>query len=107
MAGHGGARPGSGRKSARDEDKARRLCIAAIERKYGTLEDGLTALLDSGDTALIKFVYEHAIGKPTDKIDLGENVGNVYLFELPKNGRELAEEAIKQANGNGNGHQPS
>jgi hypothetical protein len=105
MAGTGGARPGAGRKPKHEEDRARRLCCSAIIEKYGSLEKGLTALLASGDTALVKFVFEHAIGKPTDKIDFGnKGTGNVYVFELPKNGRELAEDAIKHANGNGNGH---
>lgn len=105
MAGTGGARPGAGRKSLRDEDKARKLCIAAIEKKYGSLEGGLIKLLESEEPVLQRFVFEHAIGKPTDKIDLGDNpLYNIYKFELPKNGRELAEEAIKHANGNGNGH---
>jgi hypothetical protein len=104
MAGTGGARPGAGRKPKHEEDRARRLCCSAIIEKYGSLEKGLQALLKSNDTTLIKFVWEHAIGKPTDKIDLGNTGGNVYVFELPKNGRELAEDAIKQTNGNGNGH---
>lgn len=101
MAGKGGARPGAGRKSGRDEEKARKLCITAIERKYGSLEEGLVALLESDEPSLQKFVFEHAIGKPTDKIDLGEGTGNVYLFELPKNGRELADYVVKASNGNG------
>jgi hypothetical protein len=99
--GHGGARQGAGRKSARDEEKARRLCIAAIEKKYGSIEGGLVKLLESDEPSLMKFVFEHAIGKPTDKLDLKGEGGSVYLFELPKNGRELAGEAIKNANGNG------
>lgn len=107
MAGTGGSRPGAGRKPKHEEDRARRLCCTAIIDKYGSLEKGLTALLESKDNALIKFVFEHAIGKPTDKIDLGENGANVYLFELPKNGRELGDFVVKASNGNGNGHHPS
>jgi hypothetical protein len=101
MAGKGGARPGAGRKSQRDEDKARRLCIAAIEFKYGSLEKGLVKLLESDEPSLQKFVFEHAIGKPTDKIDLGEGQGNVYVFELPSNGRERSDYVVKASNGNG------
>lgn len=101
----GGAREGAGRKSVRDETLAKNLCLAAIKTKYGSIEQGLVHLLESKDPALKKFVFEHAIGKPTDKIDLGDNpLYNIYKFELPKNGRELAEDAIKHTNGNGNGH---
>lgn len=102
---HGGARPGAGRKSVRDEELAKRLCLAAIEAKYGSIEKGLIALLESKDPALKKFVFEHAIGKPTDKVDFGNKpLYNIYRFEIPKNGRELAHEAVKHANGNGNGN---
>jgi hypothetical protein len=107
MAGHGGARPGAGRKSQRDEDKSRNMCIAAIVKKYGSLEGGLMNLLESNEPALKRFVFEHAIGKAPDKIDFGNGSGNVYVFELPKNGRELAEDAIKSTNGNGNGYHTS
>lgn len=66
----GGARPGAGRKSIAEENKTRELCKAAIIGKYQTIENGLMKLLDSGEPSLIKFVYEHAIGKPTENINL-------------------------------------
>lgn len=66
----GGARIGAGRKSIADEEKTRERAKAAILGKYGSLEDGLKALLDSAEPSLIKFVYEHAFGKPTENIDV-------------------------------------
>ena len=66
----GGARPGAGRKSVADEEKTRDKAKAAISAKYGSLEDGLKALLDSEEPSLVKFVYEHAFGKPTENLDL-------------------------------------
>ena len=66
----GGVRPNSGRKSIAEEEKTKAKCQAAIAGKYGSLEDGLKALLDSEEPALIKFVYEHAFGKPTENVDM-------------------------------------
>lgn len=70
MNSHGGARPGSGRKPKADEEKVRNLAIAAIEKTHGGLEQGFVKLLQSGEASLIKFVWEHAVGKPREKMDL-------------------------------------
>lgn len=70
MNGHGGKREGSGRKPKADEEKVRNLAIAAIEEKHGTLQAGFVKLLESGEASLIKFVWEHAVGKPREKMDL-------------------------------------
>ena len=67
--GWGGPGRGGGRKPLAEEEKTRALCKAAITGKYGSIEDGLIALLSSGEPALIKFVFEHAIGKPLDKVE--------------------------------------
>jgi len=64
----GGNRPNSGRKSIADEEKTREKAKAAIQAKYQTLEKGLESLLSSGEPALIKFVFEHAFGKPTEEL---------------------------------------
>jgi hypothetical protein len=66
----GGARPGAGRKPKADEEKARSLCIAAIKTKYGSVEQGLIKLLESEEPSLQRFVFEHAIGKPREKMDV-------------------------------------
>jgi len=66
----GGSRPGSGRKSIAEEFKTSDLARTAIIQKYGSLEEGLKKLLDTGEQALIKFVFEHALGKTTDHMDV-------------------------------------
>jgi|SRR5690606_38460042 len=67
----GGARPGAGRPPKADEERVRTLAVAAIEKKHGSLEDGFRALLETGEACLIKFVWEHAVGKPREKMDVG------------------------------------
>ena len=69
MAKNGGARPGAGRKPIAEEMKTRELARAAITAKHGSIEQGLKSLLDSKEPSLIKFVYEHAVGKPTENIN--------------------------------------
>ncbi len=70
MATKGGARIGAGRKSKADEERVRTLAVEAIVKKYGSEQAGFSALLDSEDTGLIKWVYEHAYGKPKEKMDM-------------------------------------
>lgn len=69
MSGHGGARPGAGRKPKADEERVRNLAVGAIVAKYGSEEAGFLALLDSGEPSLIKFAYEHAFGKPKERFE--------------------------------------
>ncbi len=83
MGKNGGARPGAGRKPKADEDKVRTLAEDAIKKKYGSLQAGFAALLDSGSDMLVKFAYEHAFGKPKEKI---EHSGGLKL------GKDLADE---------------
>lgn len=66
----GGKRIGAGRKSVASEEKTRELCKAAINAKFGSVEAGLKYLIESGEPSLIKFVYEHAFGKPMDEVDV-------------------------------------
>ena len=91
MAGTGGARPGSGRKPLYEELRVRNLCIAAIEQIHGTLQDGLVSLLQSGEPTLIKFVYEHAIGKPKENINIDaiQSVEQIQVIQIPDNGRDI------------------
>jgi hypothetical protein len=88
MAGKGGARVGAGRKPVHEEIKARDLAISAIVSKFGSLEDGLIELLNSDEPTLIKFVYEHAIGKPKDTLDIEARVNSknevVYIGKPKK-----------------------
>lgn len=73
----GGKRPNSGRKSIAEELGTRDLARKAIIEKWGSLEAGLQALLDMEEQALTKFVFEHAIGKPQDHVDLTSNGNTV------------------------------
>jgi hypothetical protein len=66
---HGGSRSGAGRKPKADEEKARELAINSIIATHGSLEEGFSFLLGTKDASLIKFVFEHAVGKPKDKIE--------------------------------------
>lgn len=65
---NGGARKGAGRKSIHEEIAARDIAIEAIIDVYGSLEDGMKALLASPEPSLRKFVFEHAFGKPMEKV---------------------------------------
>lgn len=84
---NGGARKGAGRKAVHDEIAARDIAISAITKHYGSLEDGLTALLGSGEPSLQKFVFEHAIGKPMEKIEHSGNTG-IAINIAPQDGCE-------------------
>jgi hypothetical protein len=65
----GGKRIGAGRKPLSEELKTADLCRTAIINHFGSLEAGLIYMMQSGEPALIKFVFEHAYGKPTDKVE--------------------------------------
>lgn len=65
----GGARPGAGRPPKADEERVRTMAVGAIEKLYGSVEKGMQALLETKEPGLMKFVFEHAVGKPREKID--------------------------------------
>lgn len=69
----GGKQPGAGRKSIAEELGTRDLSRKAIIAKWGSLEEGLEALLNMREPALTKFVFEHALGKPVDNVDVTSN----------------------------------
>lgn len=69
----GGVRPGQGRPKKAEELKIVNQAVNAIAATYGSLEEGFKALLKSGEPSLIKWVFEHAAGKPTDKLDVVTN----------------------------------
>lgn len=82
---HGGKRQGAGRPPKVEEEKVRSLSLSAIQSIYGSEENGFKALLESGDPGLKKWVFEHAYGKPTDKVDMtsaGEKIGGVQVEVL-------------------------
>ncbi len=75
----GGYREKSGRKSKVDELKVQNLAVKSIESKYGSVEKGFKSLLETGEPSLIKFVWEHAVGKPREKVDMNME-GNMNQF---------------------------
>ena len=66
----GGKREGAGRKGKAEELKTAKIAMDALISKYGDKETALKSLIDSGEPSLIKFVYEHAFGRPTEKHDV-------------------------------------
>lgn len=80
--GRGGPRPGSGRRSIADEENTRAKAKAAISGLYGSVEEGLKKLLQSGEPVLIRFVYEHACGKPPDQVDVTTNGKDISTKEI-------------------------
>jgi hypothetical protein len=82
--GLGGARPGAGRKPKSDELRVQNLARKALISKFGSEEKAFEFLLKSKEPTLIKFVYEHAYGKPREKIDLN-NKGSITLKILRGN----------------------
>ena len=95
MAGKGGARPGAGRKPVHDEQRATELAKAAIIAKYGSIEKGLQDLLESDEPSLKKFVWEHAMGKPKEKV---EHSGDVSIPQIVFVKAENCEPITKEHN---------
>lgn len=74
----GGARNGAGRKSKADEDKVSGLAIQSIVERYGGEKEGFMALLQTGEASLMKFVFEHAFGKPKEKVEHSGEMGIIW-----------------------------
>jgi len=68
----GGVRPGQGRPKKADEERVRTLSIGAIIDHYGSEDAGFSALLASNEPSLIKWVFEHAYGKPVEKMQIDQ-----------------------------------
>lgn len=79
---HGGKREGSGRKAIAEELNTREIAIKTLVTKFGDKETALYYLVDSGEPTLIKFVYEHAFGKPLEKqeVKVTDATGGDTLF---------------------------
>jgi len=90
MSSKGGARIGAGRKTRAEEFGITTLAIQSITEHYGSLLDGFKALLATRDAILVRFVFEHAVGKPREKLDIDMNadVEFVEIIQLPDNGRD-------------------
>ena len=79
MASNGGKRKGAGRKPKAEELKIVNAATEAITKVHGSLQEGFEALLNSEEPSLIKWVFEHAAGKPKETVDIttnGENINN-------------------------------
>ena len=81
---------GAGRKSRAEELGIQSIAIQAITEHYGSLLDGFKALIQTGEPSLVKFVWEHAAGKPREKFDIeiDADVQHVQIIRLPDNGRD-------------------
>lgn len=82
---------GAGRPRKTDEIRITATAIESITKKYGSLEKGFIALLESEEPTLIKFVFEHAAGKPREKldVDMNQEIEHVQVIQLPSNGRAI------------------
>lgn len=76
---NGGARIGAGRKSKTQEARIQEMAAKALIGKYGSEQAAFAFLLNSKEPTLIKFVYEHAFGKPKEKVAV-ENSGQITLI---------------------------
>lgn len=78
MAGKGGTRKGAGRPSKVDEDRVKEMAAKAMIKKFGSEQAAFAFLLDSREASLIKFAFEHAFGKPKEKVDVNHS-GRIML----------------------------
>lgn len=85
----GGLRAGAGRKPKTDEQKVRGLAIKSIKDRYGSEGEGFEALLASGEPALIKWVFEHAYGKPKERLELSGALTNMNVDVTLEEAKEL------------------
>ena len=84
MAGKGGARIGAGRKPISEELKSADLSREALINKFGSLKEALIAILEMNNPILTKFVLEHAMGKPTDNINLKGELNHTAQYDMSK-----------------------
>lgn len=87
--GHGGAGRGQGRKSVSEELNSRMISQAGIINTFGSLQKGIEYCLNSGEPSLIKFVFEHALGKPVDRVAQTDKDGNDKKQVFNINGKEI------------------
>jgi hypothetical protein len=68
---HGGARPNSGRKPKRDEEKVIKLGINAIEEIYGSQEEFFFHMAKQSKESFphLKLLCEYVYGKPKEKVE--------------------------------------
>jgi len=86
-----------GRKSKEYEINVQNIALKAIEEYYGSIQAGFIQLLGSDEPALIKFCWEHGVGKPTDMIQMNveQDIKTIEIIQLPDNGRDNFIEPIE------------
>ena len=86
MAGTGGARPGSGRKTVADEQKSNAIFLDAIKqlKSVDTDDDARIELakeLMTFDRGKI-FISEHIFGKPKERVESDVTINTTTLKDL-------------------------
>ena len=86
-----------GRKSKEYEINVQNIALKAIEEYYGSVQAGFIHLLGSDEPALVKFCWEHGVGKPTDRLEMNveQDIKTFKVIELPDNGRDNFIEPIE------------
>ena len=90
----GGAREGAGRKPKAVELKAAELCKSVLVDLYGGEKEGLIAAWNMREPTIIKFILEHAFGKPTDNINLSGGLDNTTTYDLTKVSKDTLKELV-------------
>lgn len=76
--GHGGARPGAGRKPKSDDVKMIERLSPLDDLAFAKLEEGI----GKGDFQYIKLFFEYRYGKPKDKLDVTSNGHTISAIKL-------------------------
>lgn len=97
MAGKGGYRPNAGRKPLSEEIRSAELSREALVMRYGGLMEAMIAILNMNNPILTKFVLEHALGKPTENINLSGGLNNTIEYDLSKVKSETLKELLNAA----------
>jgi hypothetical protein len=86
-----------GRPAKQYEIDVQNIALKAIEEYYGSVQAGFQQLLGSDEPALVKFCWEHGVGKPTDKIQMNveQDIKTFQVIQLPDNGRDNFIEPIE------------
>jgi len=87
-----------GRKSKEYEINVQNIALKAIEEYYGSVQAGFIHLLGSDEPALVKFCWEHGVGKPTDRLEMNveQDIKTFQVIQLPDNGRDNYIETIDE-----------
>ncbi len=93
----------SGRGSRAEELKTTELARESITEYYGSLKESFIQALKGKDFALKKFVFEHAFGKPRERVDMDflGDLQTIQIIQIPDNGRDnpIIEQEPKQLPG--------